>query len=99
MQEYDTILLWAACCMAFFGFLRCGEFTVPSQTDYDSDTHLSLTDIALDDKANPSVIQVTIKQSKRDPFRQGVDIYLGKTGKDTVVANKKLIFRFLLYDC
>ena len=45
--------------------------------------HLSLTDIALDDKVNPSVIQVTIKQSKKDPFRQGVDIiYLGKMGKD-----------------
>ena len=28
------------------------------------------------------VIQVTIKQLKTDPFRQGVDIYLGKTGKD-----------------
>ena len=80
--QYDTVLLWAACCMAFFGFLRCGEFTVPSQTDYDPDMHLSLTDITLDDKVNPSVIQVTIKQSKTDPFRQGVDIYLGKTGKD-----------------
>ena len=55
MQKYNTVLLWPACCMAFFGFLRCGEFTVPSQTDYDPDTHLSLTDIALDDKAEPSV--------------------------------------------
>jgi hypothetical protein len=80
--QYDNVLLWAACCMAFFGFLRCGEFTVPSQADYDPDMHLSLTDIALDNKVIPSVIQVTIKQSKTDPFRQGIDIYLGKTGKD-----------------
>ena len=80
--HYDNVLLWAACCLAFFGFLRCGEFTVPSQTEYDPDTHLSLTDIALDNKFNPSIIQVTIKQSKTDPFRQGVDLYLGKTGKD-----------------
>ena len=80
--DYDNTLLWAACCLAFFGFLRCGEFTVPSQEAYDSDTHLSLADIALDDKNNPTVIQVTIKQSKTDPFRQGVDLYLGKTWKD-----------------
>ena len=79
--HYDNVL-WAACCLAFFGFLRCGEFTVPSQTEYDPDTHLSLTDIALDNKLNPSVIQVTIKQSKTDPFRQGIDLYLGKTGID-----------------
>ena len=80
--DYDNTLLWAACCLAFFGFLRCGEFTVPSQEAYDPDMHLSLADIALDDKNNPTVIQVTIKQSKTDPFRQGVDLYLGKTGKD-----------------
>ena len=69
--QYDNVLLWAACCLAFFGFLRCGEFTVPLQTDYDLDTHLSLTDITLDNKVSPSVIQVKIKQSKTDPFRQG----------------------------
>ena len=77
--HYDNVLLWAACCLAFFGFLRCGEFMVPSQAEYDPDTHLSSADVALDDKVNPSVIQVTIKQSKTDPFRLGVDLYLGRT--------------------
>ena len=46
---------------------------------------MSLAGIALDDKDTPTVIQVTIKQSKADPFRQGVDLYnaiIGKTGKD-----------------
>ena len=78
--DYDNTLLWAACCLAFFGFLRCGEFTVTSQEAYDPDMHLSLADIALDDKNNPTVI--LSPQSKTDPFRQGVDLYLGKTGKD-----------------
>ena len=53
-----------------------------SEEAYDSDMHLSLADIALDDKNNPTVIQVTIKWSKTDPFRKGVELYLGKTGKD-----------------
>ena len=75
-------MLWAACCLAFFGFLRCSEFTVPSQEEYDPDVHLSLVHIALDDHSNPTVIQVTIKQSRTDPFRQGVGLCLGKIGKN-----------------
>ena len=81
-KDYDNILLWAACCTAFFGFLRCGEFTVPTQATYDPEAHLLLSDIALDSKHSPSVIQVTIKQSKTDPFRQGVQLCLGKTDKE-----------------
>ena len=81
-SKYDNVLLWAACCLAFFGFLRCGEFTVPSQNEYDPTAHLSLEDIAVDNKSSPTVIQVNIKQSKTDPFRQGVQLYLGKTNTD-----------------
>ena len=54
------------------------------QFPHDPVTHLSLTDIALDNKVSPSVIQVKIKQSKTDPFMKGVDIYLGRTGKDII---------------
>ena len=55
---------------------------MPSQEVFDPDAHLSPSDIAIDNKGSPSVIQVTIKQSKTDPFRHGVQLYLGKTGKD-----------------
>ena len=90
--NYTNILLWAACCLAFFGFLRCGEFTMPSKTAYDPETHLALADVALDDKENPSVIQVTIKQSKTDPFRQGVQLYLGRTGNLVCPVNAILAY-------
>ena len=76
---YDNIMLWAMCCLAFFGFLRVSEFTVPTQGDYDESTHLSLKDISIDSRSNPRLIKVHIKQSKTDPFRQGVGIYLGAT--------------------
>ena len=86
-EEYDNILLWAACCLAFFGFLRCGEFTVPTQSEYDPGAHLSVGDILLDSRSSPTTIQVTIKQSKTDPFRQGVQLHLGKTGLEICPIN------------
>lgn len=72
----------AACCLAFFGFLRCGEFTVPNQTEYNQGAHLSYGDIAIDSRSNPTMVIIKIKQSKTDPFRQGVQFYLGKTDTD-----------------
>ena len=71
-------MLWAACTLGFFGFLRCGEFTCGQA--YDPGCHLSLGDIAIDSPSNPSTMRVTLKQSKTDPFRQGIDIFLGATG-------------------
>ena len=79
-HHYNNILTWAACCLAFFGFLRVSEFTTPSDTQYDEDCHLSINDISLDSRDNPQLVKVTLKQSKTDPFRKGVDLYLGKTG-------------------
>ena len=65
-------MLWAACCTAFFGFLRVGEITAPNLDEYDSSVHLSLKDVALDSRTAPTIIWLTIKQSKTDPFRKGV---------------------------
>ena len=74
----DSHMIWAACCLGFFGFLRAGEFTVPSVAEFNPEEHLSLADIAIDSHSSPSLLRVRIKQSKTDPFRLGVDIYLGK---------------------
>ena len=78
----DGIMLWAACCLGFFGFLRAGEFTIPSDSAYDPSSHLSMSDVSVNNPSTPTVIQITIKQSKTDPFRKGVSIFLGKTGVD-----------------
>lgn len=78
----DKIMLWAACCTCFFGFLRSGEVTVRSQKEYDPEAHLSDGDVSLDSQSNPSVVRVRIKASKTDPFRKGVFVFLGITGND-----------------
>ena len=74
----DVVMIWAACCLGFFGFLWAGEMTVPGDRGYDA-VHLSFRDISVDDPANPQMLKVTIKQSKTDPFRKGLDIYMGRT--------------------
>ena len=77
LYVYDDAMFWAACCLAYFGFLRASEFTVPNATAYSPAFHLSVTDVAADQRVAPSRIQVTIKVSKTDPFRQGCVITLG----------------------
>lgn len=78
--DYDNQLYWAAMCLAFFGFLRCGELTIPNHQPFDPAVHMSIQDITVD--ANPPGLSVHIKASKTDPFRLGVTLHLGQTGVD-----------------
>ena len=80
--KWNNIMLWAACCTCFFGFLRSGEITVPSQGDYDSSAHLSYGDVTFDSEHSPTMAQINIKASKTDPFRKGVTICVGRTDND-----------------
>lgn len=75
----DAQMLWAAACLCFFGFLRSGEVVTPSETTYDSQTHLCFSDVKVDSRVSPSFLQVVIKASKTDPFRRGVSLYIGAT--------------------
>ena len=78
-QDFYAIILWVACCLCSFGFLWAGEITVPSDGIYDSGEHLNVSDISVDKISNPTTTKVRIKASKTDPFRQGVDLFVGKT--------------------
>ena len=66
--------------MGFFGFMRAGEFTVKSPLDFDPAVSLTLQDISVDRHSDSTMICIHLKQSKTDPFRHGVDIFLGRTG-------------------
>ena len=50
-----------------------------SPDHYDPSSDLLLSDVALENHSSPSLIQITIKQSKADQFKKGAQIYLGKT--------------------
>ena len=62
-------MLWAACTLGFFGFLRSGKMVSLDDGSFDPGQHLSFTDISVDDRQTPSCLSVRIKQSKTDPFR------------------------------
>ena len=78
-SQWDAKMLWAACCLCFFAFLRVGEMTAPSDHGFDPTVHLGVGDIAIDNPDCPSMLRIKIKQSKTDPFRKGVDLFVGRT--------------------
>ena len=77
----------------FFGFQRVGEMAAPSLDEYDSSVHLFLKDVVLDSRTAPTIIWLTIKQSKTDPFQKGAKLCLGKT--DSVVCPVKALLPYL----
>ena len=72
---FDHVMFWAACCTAFFGFLRVTEFTCPGV--YVPSCHLSLSDIQWDAGGH---YRLFLKSSKTDQFHQGCTILIGPSG-------------------
>ena len=78
-QSYESVMIWAVCCTAFFGFFRIGELLETTSSGHQG---LSMNDIAVDSLSEPSAIQIHLRRSKTDQYGQGVDIYLGRTEGD-----------------
>ena len=74
-QPFNRDMLISAVLLAFFGLLRVSEYTTPSASFFDEDTHLSPADVTFNWKRRVALIR--IKKSKTDPFRQGVTIRVG----------------------
>lgn len=94
-SSFDDCMFWAACTLAYFGFLRSAEFTVPSLEKFDPTLHMSVEDVTVDSSSAPSCLRVRIKASKTDPFRQGCDIYIGR-GSSSVCAVRALLHYLFL---
>lgn len=65
------LTLQCMCSLAYFGFLRCGEFTVKS-TNYNVYPYLKCHDVSF--KTDHSMFNLKLPTSKTDPFSLGVDI-------------------------
>ena len=78
--DFNQTLLWAVSTVCFFGFLQAGELTLKANEQFDASSHLTFEDVATDNRVNPTFIQLTLKTSKTDPFRNGANITIGVTG-------------------
>ena len=76
--RYLESMLWAACCLAYFGFLRCGEFTCSPNSPRWSAV-VSIHDISVDSHSNPRILSLHLRHSKTDHFGKGVTIVMGQT--------------------
>ena len=56
LSTSDHLMLWAVCCLGFFGFLRAGEFTVNSV--FDPNTQMTVDDLQADSLVHPSCLKV-----------------------------------------
>lgn len=75
--EYLDSLMEAVCLVAFFGFLRCGEFTCTSN-HFDPECNLTVLDICF----GIDSITINLKASKTDPFRLGYKVILYKNNSE-----------------
>ncbi|XP_063425851.1 uncharacterized protein LOC134709631 [Mytilus trossulus] len=83
---FIDLMLEAVCTVGFYGFMRCGEFTVLKANQFDPSVNLCIGDIIL----HKDIIILKLKQSKTDPFRKGVDIQLHKV-KNQICPFKILV--------
>ena len=73
----DFTMIWAAFTLAFFGFLRCSEFTYPGLATCRPEFDLTTDCLKFYPSiAAPERVTFTLKSSKTDPFRQGHSIVI-----------------------
>ena len=76
----DSLMVWAAMTLAFFGFLCIGELTCDSH--FNSERHLTFSDLVFMPKSSPKYMLVRLKVSKTDPFRKGQTIVIGRANSN-----------------
>ena len=74
--DFETILHWAVCCTAFFGFFRLGELL---EVTTSTCTAVVVEDVAVDSIEQPRMVSVFLRRSKIDQFGTGMRVYLGVT--------------------
>ena len=65
--------------LLFCCFFRSGEITLATEQSFEEGAHLTFDDVSVDHLEDPKVVKVKLKASKTDPFRAGIDIFIGRT--------------------
>jgi hypothetical protein len=78
----DSLVFWAVCCTAYFGFFRLGELLLPSAAGFNPKLHLAWGAVAVDSREAPHMVKIHLKQSKTDQLGRGVDVVVGRTDSD-----------------
>ena len=91
LRHQDQDMLWAAFTLAFFAFLRSSEYVSKATTSYIPESTLLCSDIS----QSQQFITINIKASKTDPFREGMMLYVAKSGRS--VCAVKAMYRYLRY--
>lgn len=68
LHPTDRLMMIAACTLAFFGFLRCSEFTSGALR----------SDVVVSTLPRPH-LTLTLRASKTDPFRRGCTVAIGSS--------------------
>ena len=76
--------------------LRLGEMVAPTKRHFDPQVHLRFGDIKVYDQKNPTYLQVLLKASKTDPYRQEVQLYISATNADLCPVTAVVSF---MVDC
>ncbi|XP_052719356.1 uncharacterized protein LOC128191319 [Crassostrea angulata] len=87
VDNFYNLMLETVCTVAFFGFLRCGEFTCKEA--FDPSIHLCMSDLSIFE----DYVHLQLKISKTDPFRKGVIIKLFST--DNVICPFTICCKYL----
>ena len=75
----DFSMVWAAFTLAFFGFLRCSEFTYQRVNKYCSRFDLGTECVSfVPSLASPQHMVITLRSSKTDPFRAGQSLLIAR---------------------
>ena len=78
-HTYDGIVIKAAMCLAFAGFLCVGEFTYDKWDSGSPTIAISRSSISFE----PKTVNLLLPKSKSDLFRKGTTIPMPATDKDT----------------
>ncbi|XP_062571095.1 uncharacterized protein LOC134233120 [Saccostrea cucullata] len=88
------LMLCCICKMAFFGFLRCGEFTTNFHKQQD---YLTIQNVTFAEDGSFYILK--LNSSKTDPFRQGIDIKVFENSHLNPVKTMRMYFESRLNFC